>query len=182
MDFVYGIHSTRIASRLHGWKSSFFRRRMVERRCVSVFRGAICPRCQKRFYICRHCDRGHVYCCRQCSMASRREKCRKYRRIYRQSEEGKKDHRDRERSRRRRQVLDAKSVGDQRSGGGYSSAKVSPRVRMVAAVAAIGSARGEVTKDEYVYCELCGRRSKWIYFGDGTMRARKRGLVFRYSE
>jgi hypothetical protein len=115
-------------------------------------------------------------------MASRTEKCRTYRRTYRQSLEGREDHRDGERARRKRRSVSAKSVGDQSYGGGRSSAKVTPRVRMVAAVAAIGSARGEVTKDEYVYCELCGRRSKWIYFGDGTMRARKRGLVFRYSE
>jgi hypothetical protein len=54
---------------------------MQKRRCEEVLRGRTCPRCHKKFFICRHCDRGHVYCCKQCSEASRCEKCRGYRRL-----------------------------------------------------------------------------------------------------
>jgi len=115
-------------------------------------------------------------------MASRFEKCRVYRRLYRQSPEGREDHRERERERRRgRRGLGKKSVGDHGYEEVSESATVSARVRMAAAVAVIGSTYGEETADEYVYCEMCGRRAKFIYFGDGTTRQWNRRRVFRYS-
>jgi hypothetical protein len=155
---------------------------MFESRCTEVFRASICPRCQKTFYICRRCDRGHVYCCRQCFFRNRCEKCRVYRRAYRQSPEGREDHRERERARRRRRrSLEKESVGDQGYEEGSVSATVSTRVRMAAAVAVIGGTFGEETADEYVYCEMCGRRAEFVYFGDGTRREWNRRRVFRYS-
>ena len=165
-----------------GWMSSFFRVGMHESRCGEVFRATTCPRCQRRFYICRHCDRGHVYCCRQCFVASRCEKCRVYRRLYRQSPEGREDHRERERERRRRRRgLGKKSVGDHGYAEVSESATVSARVRMAAAVAVISSTGGEETADEYVYCEMCGRRAKFVYFGEGNRRDWDWTRVFRFS-
>ena len=161
--------------------SSFFRVEMHKSRCGEVFRAAICPRCQKTFYICRHCDRGHVYCCRQCFRRSRCEKCRRYRRLYRQSPEGREDHREREKERRRRRALGKKSVGDQGYAERSESATVSSRVYMAAAVAVISGTGGEETADDYVYCEMCGRRAKFVYFGDGTRHQWNRRRVFRYS-
>jgi hypothetical protein len=154
---------------------------MHKSRCKEVFRGADCPRCKKRFYICRHCDRGHVYCCRQCFIASRSEKCRRYRRQFRLSSEGMADHRAHERARRQRRRLVTKSVGDHGSQGGVQTAKVSAPVRLAAAVAAILCTGGEATTDGYVYCELCGCRSKFVCFGGGTRREKNRMRVFRYS-
>lgn len=160
----------------------FVERGMRESQCGEVFRAAICPRCQKTFYVCRHCDRGHVYCCRECSIESRCEKCRIYRRHYRRSPEGKKDHRDHERARRRRRILGKEIVGDHSYEEWSVSARVSTRVRMSAAVAVISGTFEEETKDGYVYCEMCGRRGKFVYFGNGTRYQRNRMRVFRYSD
>jgi len=148
---------------------------------IEVFRGAICPRCKKTFYICRRCDRGHVYCSKCCSVTSRFEKCRVYRKRYRRSEEGREDHNIRERGRRRRLILGKENVGDQTYEGKDETAKVSAPVRMAAALAVISSVGGEENKDDEVCCEFCGRRTKYVYFGDGTTRQRKHGAVFRYS-
>ena len=159
----------------------FWWSRMGDRRCGEVLRGAICPRCRNRFYICRHCDRGHVYCCRRCSVESRREKCCGYRRLHRSSVEGREDHRNRERASRRRRKNKGKVVGDQGFEKRGESENVSTRERMVAGVAAIGSACAKEHTDEFVYCEICGCRSRWVYFGDGTTRSRNRSRVFRCS-
>ncbi|MCP4606070.1 MAG: hypothetical protein GY847_37095 [Proteobacteria bacterium] len=147
-----------------------------------IFRGAICPRCKKTFYICRRCDRGHVYCSKQCAYASRVEKCRVYRERYRHGEKMREYHRNRERERRREIILGKRKRGDHTYGARGESAKVSVPVRMVAALAAIGSVGGEETKDGEVCCEFCGRRAIFVYFGDGSTRQRKQGTVFRHSD
>ncbi len=149
-------------------------------RCGEVLRGAICPRCRKTFYICRHCDRGHVYCCKQCFEESRKEKCRVYRERYRQSEGMRKYHRDRERDRRRELILGKKIVVDHTYEEGGESARVSTPVRMTAALAVLSSIGEEEIQDDEVCCEFCGRRAKFVYFGDGSTRRRNRGRVFRF--
>lgn len=151
-------------------------------RCGEIFRGAVCPRCQKTFYICRHCDRGHVYCCKKCSQLSRFEKCQGYRKQYRQSEEARKDHSDRERERRREVVLGKKSVGDQSYGGGDFSAMVSARVRTAAVLAVLSRIGEKEISDEEIFCEFCGRPGRFVYFGDGTVRQRERAAVFRFRD
>jgi hypothetical protein len=155
---------------------------MRNSRCGRVFRGAICPRCKKTFYICRHCDRGHVYCCRGCSKYSRCENCRVYRRRHRKSTSGQRDHRDREKGRRRRKILGKENVGDHTYEEGLQTAMVSAPVRMAVALAVIGSVGGEETNnDDEVCCEFCGRRARYVYFGNGSTQQRKRGRVFRFS-
>jgi len=150
-------------------------------RCGEVLRGAICPRCQKTFYICRHCDQGHVYCSRQCFLMSRAAKCRGYRRRYRQSPEGRADHRDRERSRRRARILGKEIVVDQGYEEGVRSARVSARVRLAAALAVLSRASEENKNGTEVCCSFCGRRGEFVFFGEGTRRNRDRGRIFRLS-
>jgi hypothetical protein len=58
---------------------------------------------------------------------------------------------------------------------------VSARVRMAAALAVISSIGEEKIKDDEVSCEFCGRRSRFVYFGDGSVRQQKQGRVFRFS-
>ena len=87
----------------------------------------------------------------------------------------------RERERRRRRTLDKNSVGDHGYGEVTGSAMVSPRVRMAAAVAAISGICGEETADDYVYCEMCGRSAKFVYFGQGNRRDWNWARVFRFS-
>jgi hypothetical protein len=122
-----------------------------------------------------------VYCCKWCSWLSRYEKCRGYREQHRKSQIGKEGHRDRERDRRREIILGKENVVDQSYEEGLQTAMVSAPVRMAAALAVIGSVGGEETDDDEVCCEFCGRRARFVYFGDGSTQQRKRGRVFRFS-
>jgi hypothetical protein len=54
------------------------------------------------FFICSHCDRGQVYCSPGCRDATRRLQLRAANLRYQRSEEGRLDHRDRQRAYRRR--------------------------------------------------------------------------------
>jgi len=87
---------------------------------------ARCPRCEEPFSICKHCDRGHVYCSPRCSAEARSESLRRARRRHRQSPEGRLDHRDRERDRRRRQRQESTCVGDHPSAPADASVTVGP--------------------------------------------------------
>ena len=133
--------------------------------CGEVLRGRICPKCQRQFFICQHCDRGHVYCCRECSIRSRREKCRSYRRRHRTSLEGRLDHRDQQRYRRQRISIKEKTVGDHTSEGGIKSARVSAQTRIVAMVAALSSVGEEDSSDVQTRCDFCGRPGDFVRFG-----------------
>ena len=53
--------------------------------------------CGVVFWICRHCDRGHRYCGERCRQKKRRQQTRDANRRHQQSEEGRLDHRDRQR-------------------------------------------------------------------------------------
>lgn len=142
--------------------------------CGEVFRGRICPRCKRQFFICRHCDRGHVYCCRLCSALSRLEKIRIYRKRYRMSKEGREEHQDTERDRRRRHTLGEKNVGDQSSAQGNKSARVIALMRMLAKSADIYRLSKEDSDDDTIRCEFCGRPGNLVCFRQdvGSQRAR----------
>lgn len=60
-------------------------------------RQAHCGHCNAIFYVCRHCDRGQVYCSSRCRTAGRRASQRRARRRHQASPEGRLDHRDRQR-------------------------------------------------------------------------------------
>ena len=65
--------------------------------------------CGVVFWICRHCDRGHRYCGERCRQKNRRQQGRDANRRHQQSQEGRLDHRDRQRDYRercRRRVTD----------------------------------------------------------------------------
>ena len=143
---------------------------MLKKGCSEVLRGRICPRCGRQFFICRHCDRGHVYCCRLCSCSSRTEKTRGYRKRYRMSKEGREQHQDMARNRRRRIALRQNSVGDQGSVSGGCSATVFALRRMVAMSAVIGRLSLESEDNAEVCCEICGRTGVFVRFGWGGGR------------
>ena len=75
--------------------------------------------CGVVFWICRHCDRGHRYCGERCRQKKRRQQTRDANRRHQQSEEGRLDHRDRQRvyraKRRLRRVTDHTSARRPRS-------------------------------------------------------------------
>ena len=59
-----------------------------------------CRWCDFLFCVCRRCWRGQAYCCDQCRRAAKLKSHRKAQRKYRQSEKGKKAHREAENRRR----------------------------------------------------------------------------------
>lgn len=81
----------------------------------SAFRQGFCraPGCGLLFLICSHCDRGQAYCGSSCRATARRLQCRAANLRHQRSEEGRLDHRDRQRAYRQRQA--AALVTDQGS-------------------------------------------------------------------
>jgi hypothetical protein len=67
-----------------------------------------CKSCAQSFAICRSCYRCHVYCSKSCSEAARRLSVKAAKKRFRQSEEGRLDHRDRERERRSRRKAESR--------------------------------------------------------------------------
>jgi hypothetical protein len=66
------------------------------------FRQAPCAWCGCIFYICRSCDRGHIYCSDPCRHRGRAQSHRRANQRHQRSEGGRQDHRDRQREYRRR--------------------------------------------------------------------------------
>ena len=151
---------------------------------------ARCPRCQRLFAICCHCDRGHVYCGRSCSESARRDNLRRARRRHRRSPEGRLDHRDRERARRRRRRLFGARVGD------HPSATPEPGIKLSAAldpsgISSEGTAADRVEKVEILHalrpvrvvpsprvlrarrCRVCGRLERWVRTAAASHRGRR---------
>jgi hypothetical protein len=79
-----------------------------EKPCSSGCKGSpyprlfLCLRCRDQVVICSRCDRGQVYCGRECASEVRRSKQRKARRRYQASERGRQLHADRNRRYRAR--------------------------------------------------------------------------------
>lgn len=59
-----------------------------------------CRWCDFLFCICRRCFRGQAYCSDECRLAGKRKNHRKAQRAYRQTDKGKKGHREAENRRR----------------------------------------------------------------------------------
>ena len=55
-----------------------------------------CARCRRQVVICRRCDRGNIYCGRQCSHSARRESLGAAARRYQQSRAGRVKHAERQ--------------------------------------------------------------------------------------
>lgn len=104
--------------------------------------------CGTVFYLCRPCDRGQRYCSERCRGKSRREQRRAANRRHQRSDEGRLDHRDRQREYRLRRV---RRVTDQGSGGEVCSSTLRP-LSELSFEAGVGE----------VFCRLCGRRGTLV--------------------
>ncbi len=62
------------------------------------------PGCGQIFFVCPSCDRGQVYCAPACRQVARRLQCRAANLRHQRSEEGRLDHRDRQRAYRERRA------------------------------------------------------------------------------
>lgn len=117
---------------------------------------ASCPRCRSIFSICCRCDRGHVYCGPTCSGLARRDSLRRARRRHRHSLEGRLDHRDHERARRKRR-RQALRVGDHGSSAPVSCASL-PASFPEASSHAVFSTRFPSPVTAPRHCAVCRRR------------------------
>jgi hypothetical protein len=105
--------------------------------------------CGAVFYVCRSCDRGQRYCSERCREKARREQRRAANRRHQRSEEGRLDHRDRQREYRRRLVLlRVTDQGSDEPARSSTLAALSPPVHE----AGIGEA----------VCCVCGRRGTFV--------------------
>ncbi len=119
--------------------------RFHERRCQG-------PGCGALFFICRSCYRGQRYCSEPCRQAARREQRRAANCRHQRTDEGRLDHRDRQRAYRQRRLA---RVTDQGSAPMLTSASI-PRQPDPAGPNARLLARRRVC------CIVCGRRGRLI--------------------
>jgi hypothetical protein len=138
----------------------------VAEKCNAAFRQCFCqaPKCGVIFFVCPKCDRRQVYCSDACRKSARRIKQREANRRHQQSEEGRLDHRDRQRAYRLRRA--ARGVTDHTNGSASLYGKISPpasrlrsrpfasaKTRLYAHLALPGKA---------VVCKFCGRRGRYL--------------------
>ena len=77
---------------------------MLVHQAAEPFRLRFCRAsgCGARFFLCRACERGQRYCCAACRTQARTQQLRAARQRHQRSDEGRLDHRDRQRTYRRR--------------------------------------------------------------------------------
>ncbi len=90
------------------------------------YREVRCGLCQGIFYLCRRCDRGHVYCDETCRMEGNLRARRAAQARHQASELGRQDHRDHQRAYRVRIKLGAGRVTDKGSPRSLASSTVPP--------------------------------------------------------
>ena len=154
-----------------------------------------CKLCQSPFLYCRRREPGRLYCNEPCSTRARQERERKARRKYRESADGRDQHRDEEAERRERRRLER--VGDRRCalGEGQLQTPAATAARQ-SAVEERGDGPGQTEGEgvewvlvtwprlrasaerllgEPVACSCCGRRGTVVQVVD-VGRWRRRGL------
>lgn len=135
-----------------------------------AFRQGFCraPDCGILFFVCPSCERGQAYCSDECRKRARRLQLREANRRHQQSEEGRLDHRDRQRAYRLR--LASLRVTDH----GYApptACAVMPQPASVAlkrGALRFSSALGQHAQSftgsasKGAVCRFCGRRGRFI--------------------
>jgi hypothetical protein len=74
-----------------------------------------CGRCGLVFLVCRRCWRGQIYCSEECRIEGMRRNHREAERRYRQTDKGKRAHREGENRRRHRLIMEGKKKMDDAS-------------------------------------------------------------------
>lgn len=137
-----------------------------------------CKRCKCEVLICRHCDRGNIYCNSGCARISRAESKNAARRTYEMSDRGKANHAARQKKCRDNK----KSVTDQGSNP-EEVVPSSPSVSETAVKEAQGTENPEVLSPgslihevrprlSRICCHFCGRRGVG-YYRHGSLNGRK---------
>ncbi len=109
------------------------------------------------FFICSHCYRGQRYCSATCRVQARGQQRRAANGRHQRSEEGRLDHRDRQRAYRCRRA--AAGVTDQSSGEPVAYGMMAvPQAALVVERRRLyeGPIAGMIV------CRFCGRRGRWV--------------------
>lgn len=169
---VTGHHASKLVLTCHGSVAvvqPHLRTRMAAHGEV-VLRQRVCRGigCQAVFWICQQCDRGHRYCSPACRAQARMEQRRSANCRHQRSQEGRLDHRDRQREYRQRRagrtrVTDqgSQSIASPASCGcGISrSIQVAVQPRRSAAFVQRRPLQRAVP---FLRCVLCGRSSHFV--------------------
>lgn len=130
----------------------------------------LCKWCKRFFFICRSCYKNHAYCSDQCQLAGYRRNVNKAQRKYRESDEGKKWHRDWVKQRRLNKAIgkNKKSVDYKSTRQRGKSCKISSLIPENGANGATGM-NGYAIPDEPLLvlgktgrCHICGCLGKIV--------------------
>src|SRR6056297_3456827 len=107
----------------------------------------VCRCCETRFYVCQSCWRGQAYCSDTCRLTARRASHRKAQQRYRQTEKGKRAHRQSENRRRHRHEVDQKNMDDPSSTPALSVYKMALK----------NKTEVSLPDTEAHFCHFCGK-------------------------
>jgi hypothetical protein len=125
-----------------------------------------CARCHQPVIICRHCDRGNIYCLDGCAKAANKERCQRNAKRYQRSAKGRRSNAARQRRNRLCKALEQldREAGRQR---GEKPASPYPELGVTACDSPIVTHRGSVAEPDgapltskpqqqrVVYCNAC---------------------------
>jgi hypothetical protein len=123
--------------------------------------------CHAVFWICPHCDRGHRYFSASCRTAARRRQRRNANRRHQQSDEGRLDHRDRQRDyRHRRKAARVTDPGSLPIASAASSQcghdECEPASTSAYAPLRWGHRNAGRQPDGWLCCQVCGRVGRFV--------------------
>ena len=131
-----------------------------------------CARCYRQTLVCSQCDRGQVYCGRECALEARRSNQRAARARYQASSRGREMHAERSRRYRARQrrVTDHGSIS---SGLANQPAAAAPRAATAGVPVAVTASSLRTS------CHRCGKRASAFVRLDKIRRPRRRSIEKR---
>jgi hypothetical protein len=126
-----------------------------------ILRQRICngAACFAVFFICQHCDCGQRYCSVACQSQAYRKQRRAANRRHQQSEEGRLDHRDRQRQYRCRRRARNDSLSTSEAATSVTD-EPSPTIPFPAKIQ-LWEAEPQPAPTQ-LYCRICGRASRFI--------------------
>jgi hypothetical protein len=133
----------------------------------------LCLRCRAQTYVCRRCDRGQVYCGRDCALEARRQRQRKARARYQATDRGRTLHAERSRRYRERK----RRVTDQ----GPVMTTADPSASRPIAISASSPQQPAVITTSYrTACHFCENAVTTFVRQTFLRQTRRRSVITRY--
>ena len=106
-----------------------------------------CEKCHKQVLICSHCDRGNIYCSKECSRQARTESSQTAGKRYQNTHQGRMNHAHRQSIYRARQNKEIEKVTHQ--GSNEITIHVPLEVKEL-------PEDNRSTNEKHVFCDFCG--------------------------